>query len=98
MARCIYKDAMRELTKIDGHEPVESSMHEHKENNLMRLYVLMNQRQFADIAHFMDRITLTCLFFNDSHGCPITNTFSHGSHSVKPMLPESSVLYKPTLK
>lgn len=54
MARCIYKDAMRDLTKIDGHEPVESSMRELKENNLMRLYALMDQKQYADIAHFMD--------------------------------------------
>lgn len=54
MARCIYKDAMRELTKIDGHEPVESSMRELKENNLMRLYALMDQKQYAGIAHFMD--------------------------------------------
>lgn len=94
------KDAMRELTKIDGHESVESSMCELKKSNLMKLYVLMDQRQFADIAHFMDRNTLAYLCFSDSHSCPITgkDTFSHGPHSAKPMLPESSVFCKPTLK
>lgn len=60
------KDAMRELTKIDGHESVESRMCELKKSNLMKLYVLMDQRQLADTAHFMDRITLAYLFFSDS--------------------------------
>lgn len=91
---------MRELTKIDGHEPVESSMCELKENNLMRLYVLMDKRQFADRARFMDWITLACLFFNESHSCPRTDrdAFSHGYHNAKPKLPANFMLCKPTVK
>lgn len=94
------KDAMRELTKIDGHDSVESRMCELKKSNLMKLYVLMGQRQLADTAHFMDRITLAYLFFSESHSCPITDrdAFSHGSHSAKPMFPVSFVLCKSTLK
>lgn len=47
---------MRELTKIDGHEPVESSMCELRDDSLMRRHALMDKRQFAGRLHFTYRL------------------------------------------